>query len=112
NNRAVLGVQGDHAAMLAHHAHGPENGGIVDHHRVRVGHEHFEAAHALVAYGDFHVFEHVVIDVRDDHVKAVIDAGFIAGGRLRAGYGFQGGGTLVLKSKINNGCRAAERSRL
>ena len=55
-----------------------EDGGVVDHQHVGIGHEQLEAGHAL-AHHLVHVFETRVRQVGHDHVQAVVDAGLALG---------------------------------
>ena len=105
---AVLGMQRHHAAMLADQAHGLEDGGIVDHHAARIGHEHLEAAHALVADGVLHVAQDGLVDVRQDDVEAIVDAGADRRPGLRARDGVERALVLALEGEVDDGGGAAE----
>ena len=56
DDRAVLGVHADQRAVLRRLLHGLEDGGVVDHQHVGIGHEELEAGHAF-AHQVVHVFE-------------------------------------------------------
>ena len=75
---AILSVHADQRAVLGRLAHGLEDGGVVDHQHVGIGHEELEAGHAF-AHHVVHVFEAGVGQVGDDHVQAVVDAGLAFG---------------------------------
>jgi hypothetical protein len=72
DDAAVLRVHADRAAVLSGPQQRPEDAGIVQHEDTRVGHEELERRHAL-ADERVHFLFHLIGEVRDDHVEAVID---------------------------------------
>ena len=111
DHSAVFGVQCNHAAMLTHHPHGLKNRRIVRHHRAGVRHEHLEARHPLVADRVLHVAEDLVVNLRDDHMKGIVDAGNRRRFRLRACNCIKRTGAGVLQRKVDDRGGAAERGR-
>ena len=66
-------MHADERAVLGGLREGLEDGGVVHHEDVRVGHEELEAGHAFV-HQVVHVFEAAGAEIGDDHVQAVVDA--------------------------------------
>lgn len=62
-------------AIGAGHAHDLKQLGIVDHHHAGHHHEHFETRYAVVLKQQFHIDQGLVVEIRNDHVGADIDAG-------------------------------------
>ncbi len=57
---------------------GLEDGGVIHHQDVGIGHEELEAGHAFIHHF-VHVFEAGIAEIGDDHVQAVVDARFAFG---------------------------------
>ncbi len=107
DDRAVFGVHADERAVLRGLLHGFEDGGVIDHEHVGVGHEELEAGDAF-AHQVVHVFEAGVGQVGNDHVQAVVDAG-LAFGLFPPGV--EGGAHLCaagLDGEIDNGSSPAD----
>ena len=107
NDAAVLGVHADERAILRRLLQRLEDGGIIDHQHVGIGHEQLETGHAL-AHHVVHVFETRRAEVGDDHVQPVVDAG-LALGLLPPGV--ERGAhlcTLRLDGEVDNGRRSAD----
>ena len=72
DDTAIFGVHADRAAVLARALQRAEDRGVIQHEDAGVGHEQLERCHPLP-----HQRVHLVLDLigqlRDDHVKAVID---------------------------------------
>ena len=105
--RPVLRVHADQRAVLCCLAHRLEDGCVVDHQHVGIGHEELEAGHAL-AHHVVHVFEARVGQIGDDHVQAVVDAGLALGllpPRIERGAHF---GSARLDREIDNRRRPAD----
>ena len=69
---AVLGVHADQRPVLRRAGERLENGRVVHHEDAGIGHEQFEAGHAVGHHG-IHVVEAALAQVGDDHVQAVVD---------------------------------------
>ena len=109
DDRAIFGMHANQRAVLGGLAHGLEDSGVVDHERIGIGHEELEAGHAF-AHQVVHVFEAGVGQVGDDHVQAVVDAGFALG---LLPPGVEGGAHLRsagLDGEIDNRCGPADGS--
>ena len=78
DDAAVFGVHADQGAVLGGAGEGFEDGRVVDHQDVGIGHEELEAGDAFADHL-VHVFEAAFAEVGDDHVEAVVDAGFAFG---------------------------------
>jgi hypothetical protein len=109
DHAAVFGVHAYQAAVLSRLPHGTENGGIVYHQYVRVGHEELEAGHTF-AHHLVHVFKVGFGEIRDDHVQAVVDGSllpFLPPGIECRAYP----GSLGLSCEIDQAGCASERRR-
>ena len=107
NHRAVLSVHANQCAVLRRLAHRFEDCGVVHHQYAGIGHEELEAGNAL-AHHVIHVFKARVRQVGDDHVQAIVDAGFAFGllpPRIERG---AHPGSARLDSKVNNGRGSAD----
>ena len=78
NYGPVFGMHADERAVFRGLLHGLEDGGVIDHEHVGIGHEELEAGDTF-ADEVVHVFEAGVGQVGDDHVQAVVDAGLALG---------------------------------
>ena len=78
NDGTVLRVHADQRAVLRRLPQRLEDGAVVDHERVGIGHEHLEAGHAL-AHQVVHIFQARVSQIGHDHVQPVVDARFAFG---------------------------------
>ncbi len=78
NHRPVLGVHADERAVLRRLAQRFEDGAVIDHEHVGIGHEQLEAGHTL-AHHLVHVFETGVRQVGHNHVQPIVDAGLALG---------------------------------
>jgi len=78
NHRAVLSVHADQCAVLRRLAHRFKDCGVVHHQYAGISHKELEAGYAL-AHHVVHVFKTRVGQVGDDHMKAIVNAGFALG---------------------------------
>ena len=108
DDAAVFGVHADERAVLRGLREGLEDGGIVHHEDVGIGHEELETGDAFVDQV-VHVFEAAGAQIGDDHVQAVIDAR-LAFGLLPPGVeGVAHAGAAGLDGEIDDAGGAAER---
>ena len=107
DNAAVFGVHADECAVFRGLAHGFEDGRVVDHEDAGIGHEEFEAGYAFVHHV-VHVFESAFAEIGDDHVEAVIDAGFVFGFFPPGVEGVAHFGAFGLDGEIDDGGGASE----
>ncbi len=75
---AVFRVHHDRRTAAGGPLHGLEDLAVGRVEHARIGHEHLEAGHAL-ADQYVHLLERLLVDIGDDHVEPVVDAGLALG---------------------------------
>src|ERR1035441_6024794 len=74
DHAAVFGVHADECAVFGGARERFEDGGVIHHEDVGIGHEQLEAGYDLVDHL-VHIFQAAGAQIGDDHVEAVIDTG-------------------------------------
>ncbi len=107
DDAAVFGVHADERAVLGGLGEGLEDGGVVHHEDVGIGHEELEAGHTFF-HQIVHIFEAASAEIGDDHVQAVIDAGLAFGLFPPGVEGIAHAGAAGLDGEIDDAGGAAE----
>src|SRR5262245_46707053 len=101
---AICCVERYQATVLLESQHGAKQGAIVDHHAATVGHVHLDAGDSR-SDEVWHLGKTRLVRLDDDDVKAIVNAGAIAGFPLPGIVGIVQRLALVLLGKVNNGRR-------
>jgi hypothetical protein len=109
DHSAILGVDADQRAQFGSPLHELEDGGIVDHQDIGIGHEDLEAGDSLGDHG-VHVVQPDVVgaEVGDGHVQRVVDAGFALGFGAPGLEGLHHGMAHGLQGEVDDGSGATD----